>query len=161
MANKLEQYVCNYPSCRKTFTRKHDWSRHLDTHLGIAYHCDKCGKKFSRMNTLNNHSKQCGVKPQPYASMDGQLVDVTPVLPVSITQNPQPVSAASTIVSPQPGFWIQTQQSQSVNKAIKILLKYHHFDPVTPSPTDSQKRPRVAHTNPNAVPTNPAQKLMD
>ena len=88
-------------------------SRHLDTHLGVSYHCDKCGKTFSRLNSLKIHNKLCSTRPQPYASMGGKLLDVTPVLPIMINNVQTPTSA-------QAGVWVQTDRSKSVNKAIRI-----------------------------------------
>ena len=162
MSKDKQMYICNYASCRKSFTRKHDWSRHLDTHLGVSFHCDKCGKTFSRLNSLKNHTKQCSNRPQPYASMEGQLLDITPVLPIMATNVNTPTSATGPSTSGQAGMWmIQTDRSKSVNKAIKLLSKYHNFDPITPSASDSHKNPRIPQSNPGNVTTTPAQKLMD
>ena len=161
MGKDKEHYICNYASCRKAFKRKHDWSRHLDTHLGVNYHCDKCGKSFSRLNSLNLHTKQCSIKSQPYASMDGQLLDVTPVLPVNVNVAKTPANASGFPQKAPQGLWVQTDNSKSVNKAIKLLSKYHNFEPIAPTPGDSHKNPRAPQVNQNPSNATPTQKLMD
>ncbi|KAJ3089516.1 hypothetical protein HK102_006216 [Quaeritorhiza haematococci] len=44
------------PQCPATFHRKHDFTRHFRTHMGVRPHlCNLCGKTFGRHDALTRH----------------------------------------------------------------------------------------------------------
>ena len=52
-------FACD--KCSSSFTKKGDLTRHIDcVHLGIQYHCDKCGMGFSRGYRRDKHFRTCG-----------------------------------------------------------------------------------------------------
>ncbi|KAF8940742.1 hypothetical protein BGZ47_007621 [Haplosporangium gracile] len=58
--NRERLYMCDRPHCDKTFTRKHDLTRHRSSvhHGDGQYVCDSCKKTFSRRDGLQRHYKR-------------------------------------------------------------------------------------------------------
>lgn len=49
-------YVCDVPTCGKTFKSKRGKQGHMESHVDNGkYKCEKCDKTFGTMQTLNNH----------------------------------------------------------------------------------------------------------
>ena len=141
MSQTKEHYVCNYSSCRKIFARKFDWNRHLDGHLGINYHCDKCEKGFSRRYTLDQHIRSCKGKTGPATSIDATIIAVTPVLPIAPlkTSYEKPFNDAPPKIINR-SAWAESGASSSTNKAIRILSKYKQTGEIyTPQPGPGAK----------------------
>lgn len=140
MADNNQTFTCNYPKCGKTFTRKFDWGRHLDMHLGNMYHCDYCNKGFTRPGGLKNHSKICKwakyAKPQ---KEDGMVLDATPVKPVTMKFGKTADCPPANLL--ERTAWIATDKCTATQRAIQILSKNNtSFDPTPPSFTDSAAR---------------------
>ncbi|XP_076826170.1 uncharacterized protein LOC143473178 [Clavelina lepadiformis] len=54
--DKKKHFCCTV--CEKSFTKRSNMERHLNTHTGIRlYQCEVCCKSFSLNNTLKNHTK--------------------------------------------------------------------------------------------------------
>ena len=48
--------TCRCSVCGKTFSRKQDTQRHIETHIdGLSYECPVCGKTFRSKNSLKTH----------------------------------------------------------------------------------------------------------
>ena len=141
-------YRCNYPNCGKTFRRKYDWGRHLDSHLGCMYHCKFCDKGFTRPGGLNNHLTICKLAKSAVASEinvitaeDGTILDATPVAPIKVTVVGTPSTSTPPKNSLEKHAWIAMDKCTSTQRAIQILSKTNcEFQPATPSVTDSAPR---------------------
>ena len=134
MAQDKEHYVCNYTSCRKIFSRKYDWNRHLDGHLGINYHCDDCNKGFSRRYNLDLHKRSCKGKTD-VTSIEATIIKVQPVLEIPLkTSYEKPFNDAppkNTLAA----AWVKSAESFATDRAIRILSKYQHNSEIaTPTP---------------------------
>lgn len=62
--DRVKPFVCNYPDCDHSFTRKHDLKRHI---YGIhelpeqEFKCSNCSKTFARKDACKRHSYTCRV----------------------------------------------------------------------------------------------------
>jgi hypothetical protein len=62
--DRVKPFVCNYPNCDHSFTRKHDLKRHI---YGIhelpeqEFKCSNCGKTFARKDACKRHSYTCRI----------------------------------------------------------------------------------------------------
>ena len=139
MKDSTGKFICSYPACGKSFKRKFDWGRHLDTHLYSQFQCQHCEKTFTRQGGLNAHLQTCKVAKtknlQPQ-SEDASIIGVQDVLPVKLDFEKQ---TCQTYDKPQKNnlertAWIATGRNQSTNRAIKLLSKYDHkFEPAIPA----------------------------
>ncbi|RGB29573.1 hypothetical protein C1646_600471, partial [Rhizophagus diaphanus] len=56
--DRVKPFVCNYPDCDHSFTRKHDLKRHI---YGIhelpeqEFKCSNCNKTFARKDACKRH----------------------------------------------------------------------------------------------------------
>ena len=141
-------YRCNYPNCGKTFRRKYDWGRHLDSHLGCMYHCKFCDKGFTRPGGLNHHLTICKLAKSAVANEinvitaeDGTILDATPVAPIKVTVVGTPSINTPPKNSMEKNAWIAMDKCTSTQRAIQILSKTNcDFQPATPSVIDSAPR---------------------
>ena len=141
-------YRCNYPNCGKTFRRKYDWGRHLDSHLGCMYHCKFCDKGFTRPGGLNHHLTICKLAKSSVANAtnvmtaeDGTILDATPVAPIKVTVVGTPSVNTPPKNSLEKTAWIAMDKCTSTQRAIQILSKNNcEFQPATPSAIDSAPR---------------------
>ena len=156
MSNLLGFYVCHHPTCRKSFKRKYDWSRHINTHLDKQFVCNHCSKKFTRPSGLSAHLQICKLANNNVFVADpddATILDVRPVIPVNLNM------AKTSEMPPKKGMdthgWIATDSTSSVQKAIKILSKYDHgFQPQPLSRPQADKkvaRPEVSVSKPQPL----------
>ena len=55
--NEVNPLTCNY--CKKSFTRKKTFDRHMDCHKGIRpFLCDTCGMSYSSNKHLLRHKQR-------------------------------------------------------------------------------------------------------
>ncbi len=52
-----EEHICKV--CQKVFSCRVNLVRHQNTHENICYPCENCPKTFSRLPTLNEHTRKC------------------------------------------------------------------------------------------------------
>uniref|UniRef100_A0A1D1ZEQ5 Transcription factor Sp2 n=1 Tax=Anthurium amnicola TaxID=1678845 RepID=A0A1D1ZEQ5_9ARAE len=60
--NRVKPFACEHPNCGSRFTRKHDLKRHINgIHKGEKVHeCTVCRKPFSRKDAWKRHIATCG-----------------------------------------------------------------------------------------------------
>lgn len=60
--NRVKPFACDHPNCGSRFTRKHDLKRHINgIHKGEKVHeCTVCRKPFSRKDAWKRHITTCG-----------------------------------------------------------------------------------------------------
>nr|CAG8468847.1 6478_t:CDS:2 [Entrophospora candida]CAG8469438.1 10992_t:CDS:2 [Entrophospora candida] len=60
--NRIKPFACEYSNCGSRFTRKHDLKRHINgIHKGEKVHeCGVCRKPFSRKDAWKRHVTTCG-----------------------------------------------------------------------------------------------------
>jgi hypothetical protein len=60
--NRVKPFACEHPNCGSRFTRKHDLKRHINgIHKGEKVHeCNVCRKPFSRKDAWKRHIATCG-----------------------------------------------------------------------------------------------------
>jgi hypothetical protein len=60
--NRIKPFACEHPNCGSRFTRKHDLKRHINgIHKGEKVHeCTVCRKPFSRKDAWKRHITTCG-----------------------------------------------------------------------------------------------------
>ncbi|CAJ0768713.1 2628_t:CDS:2 [Entrophospora sp. SA101] len=60
--NRIKPFACEYSNCGSRFTRKHDLKRHINgIHKGEKVHeCSVCRKPFSRKDAWKRHVTTCG-----------------------------------------------------------------------------------------------------
>ncbi|KAJ3107900.1 hypothetical protein HDU97_002832 [Phlyctochytrium planicorne] len=81
-ASALSPYVCPYPGCNRTFTRRSHLASHAVSHSSRKdFVCQKCGSAFARSHDLQRHKKtaNCGTSrggsPKDGSSDDGTYVE--------------------------------------------------------------------------------------
>ena len=58
----MERFTCS--KCSKSFSLKHNMTRHMLTHENDKYPCRICSKTFHRTDLLSKHQSKCALKAQ-------------------------------------------------------------------------------------------------